>query len=221
MGWYQVDTVKELPEENPPVGAYAVVAGTQWYVRRGISQQWEPLDKPPEWLSRSKSHDPLAIFRGNEVVLPNEEPGPTGSNGATQEESVATATKGKKKATAKKEEGAASKNGGRSRGNLEENVLAVVEDFEAGKIEVPEGKTFTPHLIAKVVTENTGKKASTGAVTNVLKKWDEAGFILTHDKPYAYKAISARGKKEGYAKLMEKLAEKRKAERAKKKEEGK
>lgn len=109
----------------------------------------------------------------------------------------------------------------RGRGALEASVLAITDAYEDDKIDLPEGKTLTPHTIANLVQEAEGLEnaPSTGAVNAVLKRWDENyGFALTHAKPYAFKAYSARGKKQGLESLKEKHREKMKAERAAAKE---
>lgn len=110
----------------------------------------------------------------------------------------------------------------RGRGALEALVVSVTDAFEAGKVELPEGKTLTPQRIANIIGEKPGEdKPSGGAVAAILKRWDDAGYALTHAKPYAFKAVSARGKKQGLEDLKEKLHEKKKAERAKEREEAK
>lgn len=147
-----------------------------------------------------------------------------------QEVSVAeTAEKEKSKSTARKG-GAkgkekASTNGGerRERGVLEGDVLSVIEDHEGGKVDLPEGKNLTPHLIAKEIASRKPKEKapSTGAVTNIVKKLYDAGYILVHQKPFAVKSISAKGKKQGYDDVIQKYEEKRKKERQAKREANK
>ena len=136
---------------------------------------------------------------------------------ATKKKTTTKKATAKKAATKKATQAATNGGDRRERGALESDVRAVVEDFEAGKVEVPEGKTLTPHVIAKEIAGRNGadKPPSTGAVTNIVKKFDDAGFVLTHPKPYAVKGLSARGRKEGYDTLIEKYAEKRKADRKK------
>ena len=82
---------------------------------------------------------------------------------------------------------------------LQDQILDVVEKITTGEIELPEGKTATPHVLAKIVQEIRGdeKPPSTGAVSAVLARWKANGFILTHDKPVAFKSFSAQGKKIG------------------------
>lgn len=110
----------------------------------------------------------------------------------------------------------------RGRGELEGLVQDVTDAFEDGKVELPDGKTLTPQRIATIIGEKKGEdKPSSGAVAAILKRWDEAGYALTHPKPYAFKSVSARGKKQGLEDLKEKLKEKKKAERAKEREEAK
>lgn len=109
----------------------------------------------------------------------------------------------------------------RERGSLEASVLAITDEYEDGNIDLPEGKTLTPHTIANLIKEKEGleKAPSTGAVNAVLKRWDDNyGFALTHDKPYAFKRYSAKGKKQGLGSLKEAHREIRKKERAAEKE---
>lgn len=132
------------------------------------------------------------------------------------------ATKSKPKAATKSKPKAAAKpkTERRETGNLESFVVDVITDYEAGKVEVPEGKTLTPQRIVNVIDEREGDyRPSAGAVTAALKRMDECGFILTHDKPYSFKRISAVGAREGLdslkAKLRAKKAEERKAAKSK------
>jgi hypothetical protein len=107
----------------------------------------------------------------------------------------------------------------RGRGELEGLVVEVTDAFEEGKVELPEGKTLTPQRIANIIGEKPGEdKPSGGAVAAILKRWDENGYALTHDKPFAFKKVSAAGKKQGLDTLKEKHREKKKAEKAAAKE---
>lgn len=130
--------------------------------------------------------------------------------------------KGKPKAKAKAEKPKRTRTkNARERGALELDVKDVTDAFDDGEIELEEGQTLTPHRIARLIADRDGldKPPSTGAITNIIKKWDEIGYALTHDKPLAYKRISARGKKEGLDTLKDKAKEKAKAERAKAKDD--
>lgn len=110
----------------------------------------------------------------------------------------------------------------RGRGELENLVVEVTDAFEAGKVELPEGKTLTPQRIANIIGEKPNEdKPSGGAVAAILKRWEESGYALVHPKPYAFKAVSARGKKQGLDDLKAKLREKKKAEKAAEKESAK
>lgn len=104
----------------------------------------------------------------------------------------------------------------RPRGWLSDAVKAVCDDFVSGKIELPEGKTLTPHYVSQLVAEREklDKAPSTGAVSAVFKRWDEYGFILTHNKPFAFKDYSAKGKKEGLHGILDKRKEQRSKDRA-------
>jgi len=127
------------------------------------------------------------------------------------------ATKEKDKADKRKDSEAR-----RGRGELEALVVSVTDAFEEGKVDLPDGKLLTPQRIATIIGEKADEdKPSAGAVSAIIKRWDEAGYALTHAKPYAFKAVSARGKKQGFEDLKAKLKEKKKAERAKEREEAK
>lgn len=104
----------------------------------------------------------------------------------------------------------------KERGALEAKVIEIVEAYEAGKFEVASGKTLTPHRIATEIAVRTKDEyqPSTGAVSAVLDRWVEYGYALAHPKPFAFKSISARGKKEGLDALKAKHRDKLKAERA-------
>jgi hypothetical protein len=99
----------------------------------------------------------------------------------------------------------------RGRGGLATDVLEVIERFVAGKVKLDEGKTLTPHRIALEIQKSDKLDAapSAGAVTNVVKDMQEIGFITTHAKPLAVKAISAAGQKEGYHPLKAKANERK------------
>jgi hypothetical protein len=139
---------------------------------------------------------------------------------------MATATKKKaskkastKKATAKKATSVPKANdkrrdasARRGRGELEALVKDITDAYDAGKVELPEGKTLTPHRIAVMIEENGEEKPSPGAVSAILARWDEVGYALTHDKPFAYKKIAAKGNKKGLDTLKQESREaKRKA----------
>lgn len=111
----------------------------------------------------------------------------------------------------------------RGRGELEAQVKEITDAYEAdpSKVDLPEGKTLTPHMVAKLIADKTGEDApSSGAVAAIFKRWDEYGYALTHDKPLAFKKVSAAGKKQGLDGLKEKHREAKKAERAAAKAKG-
>lgn len=98
---------------------------------------------------------------------------------------------------------------------LQDEVLEIVEQITTGEIELPEDRTATPHVIAKIVASRKGEEApSTGAVAAVLHRWVKLGFITVHSKPLAFKGFTAAGRKHGLAGLREKARAKRSAERA-------
>lgn len=122
-------------------------------------------------------------------------------------------------ATATKDDTKSTKANGRGRGELESQVLDIAERYEDGKITLDEGKSLTPHFIAKTIAEEKGleKPPSTGAVAAVIKRWEDYGFALTDEKPYAFRRRSANGKKQGLEALKQKHRDRLKAERAAKK----
>lgn len=133
----------------------------------------------------------------------------------TEQAIMAEKKKAAKKATKKKAVG--------ERGALERSVSKVVEQYENGKVDLPEGKTLTPHLIAKQIADNGDRPEapSTGAVAAVIQRWEKYGYALTHDKPFAFKRVSAQGQKIGLDGCKQKHREKAAAERAKAREEAK
>ena len=102
---------------------------------------------------------------------------------------------------------------------LQDAILKVCEDFAAGKLDL-EGKTLTPHRIASLIeTPNEpGKHPSSGAVSAALDRWVGYKFITVHEKPKAFKAFTAAGKKEGLEAMVKKhtaaLSKARKAAKA-------
>lgn len=105
----------------------------------------------------------------------------------------------------------------RSRGGLEALVKDITDAYEKDEssANLPEGKTLTPHRIAQMIGEMKGEDTpSSGAVAAILKRWEEYGYALTHDKPYAFRRTSAAGQKQGLDALKEKHRDKLKAERA-------
>jgi hypothetical protein len=102
----------------------------------------------------------------------------------------------------------------RARGGLEKLVVSVTDAYDEGKVDIGD-KTLTPTRIAKIIGEKPGEdEPSAGAVAAILSRWDEMGYALTHEKPFAYKRVSAAGKKKGLEALKEAFKEKKKAERA-------
>jgi hypothetical protein len=160
----------------------------------------------------------LALWGDNEVGSASTEQPPRPQEG---HDSMATATKNKK-STPKAEEsnGKASASSRRGRGQLEKLVQEVTDAYEDGKLSLPEDRTLTPTVISAVIGEKDGEeKPSAGAVTAILKRWEEVGYALTHEGPFAFKRLSAAGKKQGLEALKEKHREKNKAARAAAKEE--
>lgn len=159
----------------------------------------------------------LEVSSTHDEPPPDADPVNEGRSQEKKEPEVATKSKSTKSTKDTKD----TKNT-RERGALEESVMAITDEFEEGKIDLPEGKTLTPHTIANLIKEKEGleKAPSTGAVNAVLQRWDQNyGFALTHEKPYAFKRYSAKGKKQGLEALKQAHRDKLKAERAAKKED--
>lgn len=98
---------------------------------------------------------------------------------------------------------------------LQNEVLTIVEQITTGEIELPAGKHATPHIVSKIVATRVGGDApSTGAVAAVFIRWQKLGFILVNEKPFAFKAFSAAGKKLGLQGMKDELKAKRSKERA-------
>ena len=89
---------------------------------------------------------------------------------------------------------------------LAKEVQKILDAYENGKMKVEEGRTLTPSLIANAVQHRKKMDAppSTGAVTAVLDRWADYGYITLHPKPKAFKAFTAAGKRDGLAALKEK-----------------
>ncbi len=103
----------------------------------------------------------------------------------------------------------------RSRGLLETDVLHVVKDFEAGKVKLEDGQTLTPHRIATLMvkTDSLDTRPSAGAISNIVAKWVQIGFATAHAKPFAFKGITAAGKKDGLDTLKQKAKDKKAKEK--------
>ena len=83
------------------------------------------------------------------------------------------------------------------RGYLEFDVDRVCRAFDAGKIELPEGKYMTPHQIgSELIAEAEGerKRPSTGAIANILKKWEKAGYCELRTNPNAFLSLTMPGR---------------------------
>ena len=101
----------------------------------------------------------------------------------------------------------------RSRGLLASDVHAIVKDFVKGKVKLDEGKLLTPTRISAIMVEEDSleTKPSPGAITNIIQKWVDVGYVTAYPKPFAFKAITAAGEREG----LDALTEKAKAKAAK------
>lgn len=174
----------------------------------------------------TEEHSPTGDTRpqeGHEIMAtaPDEQ----AEKKATKKKSTTKKATGVKKSTAAKAK-AADKRGDaearRGKGELEAAVLDVVQSFDDGHVTLDEGKTLTPHTIAKIIGDgDEDNTPSPGAISATLKRWELIGFILVHDKPYAYRRLTAKGKNKGLDALKEQHRDKLKAERAAAREEKK
>lgn len=99
----------------------------------------------------------------------------------------------------------------RERGGLELDVKSVTDAYVAGEIDL-EGKPLTPHRIAALIgSRDEVSPPSTGAVSNIVRRWGEIGFALVNDSPLAFKKYTAKGEKDGLDAVKAKAKEKAKA----------
>lgn len=100
----------------------------------------------------------------------------------------------------------------RGRGDLESDVAMILTKLSSGSLALEDAAT--PHRIAKLVVEDLGapKAPSTGAVTNVLRRFADWGFItVTDEKPFAFVSITPDGESRGVAALRSEAKEAKKA----------
>lgn len=92
----------------------------------------------------------------------------------------------------------------RSRGLLEADVKGITDRFVSGDLTLPEGvASLTPHFIGLALKQQDvlEKAPSTGAVTAILKRWEEVGFIVVSQKPYAFVDYTHAARVDGLAAL--------------------
>lgn len=100
----------------------------------------------------------------------------------------------------------------RQRGDLELQVKAICDDLVTGVLEIEQA--HTPYRLAAAIGEKYGDKApSVGAVTAVLKRWEDIGFAVAAEKPYAFEAYTEDAATVGLAALRERHRAITKAER--------
>lgn len=106
-----------------------------------------------------------------------------------------------------------------SRGDLEAEVKEVTDAFAEGKFDT-EGKPLTPHRIANAIVAareadgRTGRKPSTGAVTDTLKRWKQIGFANVSEGPWGFDSYTDDALAFGLTELKVRAAADRKARKA-------
>ena len=90
----------------------------------------------------------------------------------------------------------------RRRGGLEAQVKQVCDDYVSSPID-PKGKPLTPYRIAVAIAASNGdeNQPSSGAVSAVLARWVEIGYVTADDRPFAFSAYTAEAYTEGLAAL--------------------
>lgn len=102
----------------------------------------------------------------------------------------------------------------RPRTNLEAEVKRITDASVTGEIGDYFGnEPITPHRIANAIYEKSDRdsKPSTGAVTEVLKRWRDVGFITVTEKPFAFEDYTEQGRTLGLNALKAQAKEARKA----------
>ena len=101
----------------------------------------------------------------------------------------------------------------RARGGLEKFVLDICDLIVEDKIEpLPEGQLWTPHRLAKVISERypgSGVPPSTGAIADTLKRWRDLGFANIQEDPLAFLDYTQRGIDDGLPALKEESRQRR------------
>lgn len=107
------------------------------------------------------------------------------------------------------------KDPGRSRGQLETDVVSVLKAVEAGEVEADREK-LTPHRVSRLVqsVDSLVKPPSTGAVSDVFTRLAEIGFIEIDQKPFRFVGFTDAARNEGLTALKARRAEARKTARA-------
>lgn len=101
----------------------------------------------------------------------------------------------------------------RGRGGLEADVREITNAFVQGEITLPDGALMTPHRISALIESRLGAKASTGATSNVLKRWYDIGFCAVNEKPLAFIDYTDAARLEGLTALKAKAKAARKQAR--------
>ena len=72
--------------------------------------------------------------------------------------------------------------------DLEGDLRKVLDDYVSGVYQLPEGSLPTPHTLAAEIARRRadGKKVSSGAVSDALRRWVEIGFATLSTKPTAF-----------------------------------
>lgn len=93
----------------------------------------------------------------------------------------------------------------RGRGFLATDVYIVCRDFVAGEFTLEEGKFMSPYIIARILKEkdDLDKAPSSGAVAAVLHRWEDWGFAVCRQEPFAFTDFTTEGRELGLQKFLE------------------
>lgn len=99
----------------------------------------------------------------------------------------------------------------RGRGYLALDVDYVLKGVITGELKVFSNKPLTASAISDLLVESEQldkeEKPSTGAITNILKKWETYGYIETETHPYRFVDFTEEGRIHGYEALEKKYKE--------------
>lgn len=106
------------------------------------------------------------------------------------------------------------------RSDLEGDLFKVLNGIVSGETPLPDGKTATPHTLAKEIDalRDNGRSVSAGAVSAALDRWAEVGFVTLAESPKRFEDYTDAGRTDGLSALKEAHRAARKAARAAEKE---
>lgn len=102
--------------------------------------------------------------------------------------------------------------------DIEGDLKRVCDNLITGAMTLPEGKSATPHILARFIGElRGGPVPSSGAVAAALDRWVAIGYISMTDHPKAFDDYTDAGRTVGLGELKRqhraRLSEARRAER--------